>query len=391
MLRCLFIGLAVLQCARGWAQEGRGDVRFVWWNTENFFDPFDDSLTEDEEFLPWSPRHWTWERFERKTVNISRVIAATGGWKPPEIIGLAEIENKLVMHRLCRKSPLLKYNYQWIHEDSPDSRGIDVALMYLPSSFQPLHYAYHKAYEEKGIKTRDILYVKGLVAGGDTLHLILNHWPSRWGGILETEGRRAYAAACCRRLIDSIMHAGGRPCILIAGDFNDEATDNSIKKVLAIQSCREPDGPYPDSLIFKLERAQESHVEGSLNYDVEGSLKYQGRWYGFDQVFVSGHMLYSGNQLSIVSGKKQLSTIYGGKQLNSMHGQDARSGLFVMSDGLRIYQPAFLLERDDQYTGMKPRRTWIGYRYQDGFSDHLPVIVDLYTRDIKSRAVNGRK
>jgi len=345
--RIAIICAVMLPFAHLSGQEGRGDLRFVWYNVENFFDPFDDSLTEDEEFLPGSPRRWYWDRFERKTTNICKVIAATGGWRPPEIIGLAEVENNFVMHWLCRESPLLKYNYQWIHEDSPDSRGIDVALMYLPSAFQPLQYAYHRAFKDEGIATRDILHVTGLVHGRDTLHIILNHWPSRWGGVLETEERRKYVAGCCRRIIDSILGAGGRPNILIAGDFNDEPWDASIIQVLGVQPYPEQGNAAGGSGVCSLPLIPQGEKQ------VPGSLKYRGRWFLFDQIFVSSWLA----------------------------GRSTGEGLSVPAKGAAIYRFPFLMEKDVQWTGMKPRRTWIGYRYQEGFSDHLPVIVDLYIRE----------
>ena len=124
MISMLILGSGIIS-----AQDGRGDIRFVFYNVENLFDPFDDSLTQDEEFLPGGMRHWTWDRFLAKERKIFKVLASIGDWRPPEIIGICEVENRFVINWLIGKTPLLKYNYQVIHKESPDERGIDLALL----------------------------------------------------------------------------------------------------------------------------------------------------------------------------------------------------------------------------------------------------------------------
>ena len=327
---CLFPGHLL-------AQKARGDLRFVWYNVENLFDPFDDSLKADEEFLPWGMRHWTWQRFENKINRLYKVLASSGGWHPPELIGLCEVENNFVLYRLCRKSPLRKYGYRWIHHESPDRRGIDVALLYLPAAFHPLAHSWHEIdFADTNKFSRDILYVNGTVNIQDTLHLILNHWPSRWEGKLESEPARLAAALVARQLFDSIIQQSDRAGILLAGDFNDEISDPGIMDVLGVKSCR---SGFSDKLLY--------HLQEGRHAVVPGTLKYRGRWYSFDHIFASGGLL-SGNKLHI------------------------------FCDGLKIHAPAFLLERDTDWPGLKPYRTWHGYRYQPGFSDHLPVYVDLW-------------
>jgi hypothetical protein len=336
MLRIILFCGVVIQYAHLFAQEGRGDLRFVWYNVENFFDTFDDSLIQDEEFIQGGIRQWTWDRFEKKAGMIAKVLAGAGGWKPPDIIGLAEIENSFTLYKLCRETPLLKYEYNWIHKDSPDRRGIDIALMYLPGSFQPMDYSFHEVPLKSDERTRDILYVKGLVFGKDTLHLILNHWPSRWDGKLATEGKRKAAATICRMLVDSIVKSGSSPSLMIAGDFNDEPDDVSIRKTLGVRSLVNSGEPVLDSVLYELKSDADKRVRGSL--------KYRGRWYAYDQIFVSGSLTDS---------------------------------YLPSSPCMRIYRPDFLIERDDEWTGMRPYRTWRGYKYSGGFSDHLPVYVDL--------------
>lgn len=321
------------------AQEGRGDLRFVFYNVENLFDPFDDSLTADDEFLPAGGRRWTWNRFEENVNRIYKVLVALGGWEPPEIIGLCEIENHFVLHRLVTKTPLRKHEYRIIHRDSPDPRGIDVALLYRPGLFQPLYYRYYTVQAEEDLldPTRDILYVHGMINGKDSLHLFLNHWPSRWEGILESRPERVAAAWILRRLIDSLSDAGNKPRILVAGDFNDEMSDHSLKDILGVQYAG---NELNDSILYF---PGEEHALSR-----SGTLKYHGTWFGFDLILANGSLL-------------------------------ADSALFVRKDGFRVFAPGFLLEKDPQWLGLRPFRTYYGYRYAGGFSDHLPVFIDIFT------------
>lgn len=322
-------------------QESKEGLRFVFYNVENLFDPFNDSLTADEEFLPGGIRGWTWNRFEDKVNRIHKVLVAIGGWEPPELVGLCEVENLFVLHWLIHETPLRKYEYRIIHSESPDPRGIDVALLYRPDFYQPIQYHYYPV--PVGCShpdpTRDILYVRGILNGGDSLHLLINHWPSRWEGILESRPERLAAASVLRHIIDSLIMADQQCRILVAGDFNDELTDISLRDSLRVQHpvelCQE------DQLYFPCK---------SLKPGGAGSLKYRRRWYGFDLILANGALL-----------KDQ--------------------GLFVCKDGYRIFSPGFLLEDDPQWLGQRPFRTYRGYRYHGGFSDHLPVFIDIYTKE----------
>ena len=176
------------------------------------------------------------------------------------------------------------------------------------------------------------------------MHLLLNHWPSRWEGQLETEFRRRLAAQRCRFLIDSITRAENGPAILVSGDFNDEESDPSIRQILGVQSCGNKSTCILDTLLYSL--------SGYSGTKAGGSLKYRGRWYLFDQVFVSGSLLAEGGGTC--------------------------TGISVLCGGMKVYRPGFLMEKDVQWTGTKPFRTWNGYLYTGGFSDHLPVFVDLW-------------
>ena len=338
-----FLVLAGLLLPMSLFGQERGErLRFVFYNVENLFDPFDDSLTADEEFLPGGTRGWTWNRFEDKLNRIHKVLIAMGGWMPPDIIGLCEVENYMVLHRLVTETPLRKYEYRVIHEDSPDRRGIDVALLYRPGVFREIRYRYYKvsSMDSYSGPSRDILYVKGMLDEDRSLHMLLNHWPSRWGGTLESRPERLAVATVLRHILDSIFTQDIRAGIIVAGDFNDEITDTSLRDSLSAGlpgNLRSDDGLYLP-------------CEGQLP-GMPGSMKYRGRWYLFDLILVSRTLLED-------------------------------PGLCISREGYRVFTPEFLLEDDPQWLGSRPFRTYQGYRYHGGFSDHLPVYIDLVRNDV---------
>lgn len=334
MMKALFY-LCLIWSAGIFAQEGRGDLRFVFYNVENLFDPFDDSLTLDEEFLPGGGKHWSWQRFLEKENRIYKVLASAGGWNPPELIGLCEVENRFVLNWLTRKTPLLKYNYRVIHQDSPDERGIDVALLYIPSMFSPQEWRYIPV-KRLPEPTRDILYVRGLAMDRDTLHLVICHWPSRWEGILESLPERMETARTVRGLLDSLARTSPKARILVAGDLNDELSDISLSSILRVQT---PGPVLSDTILYNTGKRIQTE-------DIYGTLKYRGRWYEYDHIFASGSFITDTN-------------------------------LFVRSAGKEIYAPDFLLEKDPAWLGVRPFRTYRGYKYTGGFSDHLPVYIDI--------------
>jgi hypothetical protein len=324
-------------------QPAREGLRIAFYNVENLFDPFEDSLATDEEFGPGGIRGWTWERFESKLDRIHKVLVALGGWKPPELVGLCEVENYFVLHRLVRETALKKFEYRIIHRDSPDERGMDVALLYRPGSFHPeLIRCYPVTVPDPDPDpTRDILYVKGVLKEGQMLHLFVIHWPSRWGGTLASQSKRMAAAAVLRQCLDSIYKVELRPRILVAGDFNDELSNSSLRDGLGVKSGSET---CPDRGLYF------PQSKSAANYP--GSHKYRGRWYGFDLILVSRALLND-------------------------------PALQVHPDGFRIFAPGFLLEDDPVWLGKRPIRTYRGYRYMGGFSDHLPVYLDLVSVDQK--------
>ena len=320
------------------AENNEFQYRVMFYNVENLFDTFDDSLTADEEFTPSGTLHWTIKRYNTKLKNTCKVIIAAGSWRPPDIIGFCEIENRQVLQDLIGNTPLLKYPYRIVHENSPDRRGIDVALIY---NDQTVRYISSRTFgvNKKGLLTRDILYVK-VILRKDTCHFFVNHWPSRSAGQLETEPDRFAAAGLLKRLTDSLFYINASSKILIMGDFNDEPTDESLVGELNVQT----------SLMNPCSGELYNLTKSPSSGPVKGTLKYQGEWNNFDQIIASG---------SLLSDKR---------------------GISVDPDGFGILLNPFIVEVDQKYNGYKPYRTYNGYTYQGGFSDHLPVYLDLISR-----------
>ncbi|MBE9467638.1 MAG: hypothetical protein IMY72_04860 [Bacteroidetes bacterium] len=311
----------------------------MFYNCENFFNVTHDTLKIDDQFLPNGDHHWTWGKYNQKVKNIAKVITAVGGWTPPDIVGLCEVENRYCLESLTKFSPLEKLNYQIIHKESPDRRGIDVALLYQEKTFTPIstHFIQIDFSFDKDKKTRDILYVSGYTNKKDTLHIFVNHWPSRWGGQLESEQNRMFVASVLKNTVDSIFEKNKNANIVIMGDLNDEPDNKSVLETLKANSTFDnikSNELYNLSYYLQFEKNICSH-------------KYQGHWANLDQLIVSGNLLLK---------KQKLST-----SLNDAH----------------IFKVNFLLEKDDSYFGVKPFRTYIGFKYHGGFSDHLPVYLDL--------------
>jgi Endonuclease/Exonuclease/phosphatase family len=322
-------------------------IRIMFWNVENLFDPFDDSLTRDKEFTSQGIYRWTWSRFNRKLNNIYKVIIS-GGFELPDIIGLAEIENRWVLERLTRETPFSKFEYHIVHHDSPDVRGIDVALLYLPDSFRPIDTSFIPV---TGLKseddpTRDILYVKGIIRSRDTVNVFVNHWPSRYPGQAETLHKRKAAAQALKRITDSLFNADSLCRIIIMGDFNDEPQGASISETLGAFVIMGQLSDYSSEIIsFKANTL--FCLAPTVQNQISGTLKFEGRWYLFDQFIVSGGLLLETGSYKLLSHKSV------------------------------ILDHDFLFEPDEAYTGRKPYRTYNGYIYKGGYSDHLPILLNL--------------
>jgi hypothetical protein len=324
--------------AGAYPQDHSEEYNILFYNVENLFDVTNDPVTSDDEFTPEGSRRWTSRRFNRKIINLSKVILNSSGWEPPQMIALCETENRYVIEKLLAFTPLSHLEYNIIHKNSPDDRGIDVAFLYDPDVFNPIDYHYYPLTEGDGrlVKSREILYVSGVIGRSDTLHIFINHWPSRYSGLLESRELRILAARTLRSCVEKLYRDYINPKIVIMGDFNDQPGDKSIVEYLNVSPGNTN---YCADSIYNL----------SSDWSARdlGTTKYKTQWYVFDQIMVSGSLLIN------------------------------KSGLYTDKESARIINMPFLLEPDDRYGGVKPLRTYYGYEYKGGFSDHLPVILQL--------------
>ena len=308
------------------------DYTVMFYNVENLFDTEDDTTKNDEEFLRDGTRRWTASRYHRKLNSIARAIAAAGEWDLPSLIGLCEVENESVVKDLAYGTFLSAGNYGVIHRDSPDPRGIDLALLYRRDRFSVAEVRSWLPESEDAVpvSTRNLLYAR-IVAGGDYLHLIICHLPSRRGGMLAAEGLRSRVAQLVGEKVDSIQtHNKGMEPVIVMGDFNSSPDD-------LLMSGLEATGRL-------VNLAAEPAAGG------KGSYRYQGIWEMIDQVLVSPAM-------------------------------EDSTGVWLAPPGcFRVVEAPFLLTEDETYPGQKPFPTYGGYRYSGGYSDHLPVAVKLIHR-----------
>jgi predicted extracellular nuclease len=327
------LSLLLLFLIKGYPQDATPhSVRLMFYNVENLFDIYDDTLTEDEEFLPEGLRRWNYQRYNRKVNSLYKTILAAGEWEPPAVAAFCEIENRKVLEDLVYSTNLSKYDYDIVHEDSPDERGIDVCLIYRKEMAEIIDYSYLSTLVVTGneFRTRDVLYSRFLI-NGDTIHLFVNHWPSRRGGVLAGEVQRIKIAEMVRKKVDSIFTASySNAQIIIMGDFNATPED----RVMSILAGKADNG---SSLV---------NLSKTLP-DGTGTYRYMGTWEIIDQVIVSN---------ALINGNARVFT---------------ESGL------LQVFRPDFLMKTDLKYPGSSPYSTYSGYRYQGGYSDHLPVLLDL--------------
>ena len=294
-----------------------GFLTLVELNCENMFDCQHDSLKDDTEWMADGKRKWTPARYWRKLNHIGQEILSCQQEGVPDLVALVEVENDSCLFDLTRRSLLRGAGYEYLMTESPDVRGIDVALLYQPMTFRPICYDYLDVKPLEGMRsTRDILYVQGETLNSDTLHIFVVHAPSRYGGEKQTRPNRQLVVD---RVMNVVRQLPADAKVIIAGDFNDEATDPALRFL-------EDNGLHNIT------------AKATGSHGAKATYRYQGFWQSIDHVFVSTVLLNSVEQTFI---------------------NDA----------------PFLLEEDKKYGGVKPLRTFNGYRYQRGFSDHLPLVV----------------
>lgn len=285
------------------------------WNLENYFDPADDPATADEAFTPGGEHHWTRRKYEAKRNLIAKTIIASAerfGGRMPAIVGLCEVENAKVLKALVEDSPLAAQRYRSVHRESPDPRGIDVALLYDPERVRLLDFEFITI---KEFATREILYAK--VALPDTVHIFVNHWPSKYSGAKASEARRQAVCTALLYKLDSLHRSDSAAAVLLMGDFNATPREPSVMRLT---------------------------TEGDLKNITPkkgGTIRFKGKWEMIDQMLASP------------AAAQKIGPA-------------------------EVFRPAFLLEDDKSFMGKKPRRTNVGPRYNAGASDHLPIIADIY-------------
>lgn len=324
----------------GQAQKVFSVRSIAFYNVENLFDTKNDSLIFDDERTPDGKYHWTNLRYERKIEHISKVLSKIGSdvtKTSPDIIGLCEVENLAVIKDVIHHKNLNDKGYGIVHFDSPDRRGIDVALLFKKSAFLPSSFKSHRLllFDDLGerIYTRDQLVVGGIL-DNEAFYFIVNHWPSRRGGVIKSQPNRVRAALLNKRIIDSIQKLNPEAKIISMGDLNDDPRDDSLKKVL---KTKEKINQLDSTSLFN--PMEKLYKKGF------GTLAYRDKWNLFDQFFMTPNLI-----------------------------AEEKSSFSFWKVG--IYAPSYLKTLEGKYKGY-PLRTYSGGSYTGGYSDHFPVYLFL--------------
>ena len=307
--RLILMVLFSIECGFLFAQE---PLTIISYNVENLFDCQHDTLKNDYSFLPDGDHHWTYHKYQTKLDRIAQVVVNISGWESAALVGLCEVENARCLRDLCYR--LKRFHYQYVHYESEDERGIDVALLYDSTKVKVLDSRPLRV-DLNEDNTRDILYVKVLLHERDTMYAMVCHLPSRLGGGAATEWKRLQAKQVIQQQIDSILHQQPQANIVVMGDMNDEA---------------------------KNDLSGMSNQMVALEQAGQGTHKYQGVWSCLDQYYVSKEL------------KDRVS--------------------------VQIYSPEWLLEEDNKYLDYQPKRTFVGFRYHGGYSDHMPIVLTIYNK-----------
>lgn len=317
----------------------QSNFRVMFYNVENLFDTINNPQKNDDDFLPDGNLRWNQYRYWKKLNAISQVIDSINSGYPPALIGLCEIENESILFDLTKRSKLRKHKYNYIITKSDDPRGINVALLYQRDDIKIT-----EAHEYKPVfiglpesPTRNILHVTGQIENGSILDIFVCHFKSRVGGIKKTNPYRLQTAQLLKQKADSIINIRKQSYIIIMGDFNDYPDNESMRKILDGHS---KNSEIKDRLLYNMFLNETNNKE-------KGSYRYRQRWIFPDQFIVNGNFLKNKGVVKI---------------------KDNRAN---------VYRANFLLEDDPKYGGKKPYRTYSGFKYKGGYSDHLPIYFDL--------------
>lgn len=308
----------------------------MFWNVENAFWPEDDPQSDDDEFTPDGTRHWTHARLRQKLLQLTRVILAAGNGRAPMLVGLAEVEGDSVMHYWTHHTPMWDQHYSYLVTQGPDRRGIQTALLYNPSDFRLVSWQGHTVTLPEGTRpTRQILHAAGRLVSGDTLDVLVCHLPSRLGGARQSRPSRDAAHHQIMHIADSLQRVRTHASIIIMGDMNDMPSERTMWW-----------GSDFSNLMLPLQKALKRHPSQM------GSHKYQGQWSFLDQFIVNRNLFVT------------------------------MSADTTSASHLHISQPRslalpFMLVDDEAHLGHRPGRSYYGYQYEGGYSDHLPILLDL--------------
>lgn len=313
----------------------------AFYNLENLFDTI--QQPNDSEYTPNGPNKWDTQKYQNKLNNMGYAISQLALERcpiGPALIGISEIENKTVVEDLVRNKHIINRNYQIVHYDSPDRRGVDVGMIYNPKLFTLEASQSRTLYipTMPDFKTRDQLVVRGRIAG-DMVHVVVNHWPSRRGGEDRSSPLREAAAALTRSISDSVQRIHPETKVIIMGDLNDDPSNKSCSVIL--DAKRKMKDVKKNGLYNPF---WDIHKSGT------GSLAYQGQWNLFDQIIISENLL----------------------------GNDRSTLKFWNAE---VFNRDFLKQQEGQYKGY-PHRTHAGGVYLNGYSDHFPTIIYL-VREVK--------
>lgn len=340
-----FVLSIVFQLNMTYSQDSQYHVACVgFYNLENLFDTIDAPDINDQDFLPNGAYNYGTKIYTQKMHNMARVISELGTDITPDgvaILGVAEVENDKVLQDLVNDPAIAGRKYSIVHYDSPDERGIDVGLLYQPKYFRvigsrPIHLTLTLP-DGKTDYTRDVLYVTGMIES-DTVHIMVNHWPSRRGGESASQPYRAAAAQICRDVSDSLLNLNPEARIIIMGDLNDDPISPSVKDVLKAGFDRK-----------KMKKDGLYNVMYDFYKNGIGTLAYQDSWNLFDQMIIS------------------------------------RSLAKLKSDDYHLFQSAvfnkpYMVQKTGQFKGY-PLRSFVGNDWMNGFSDHFPVYMFLVKKN----------
>lgn len=284
-----------------------------FYNAENLFDTLKDVGKLDGEYLPTSEKQWNTQKYNRKLHHLSQTILALNTWQGADIIGLCEVENSNVLNDLVNHPILKKQTYAFVHFESSDKRGIDVSMLYKSTKFTPITAEGIEVELPNKHPTRLILYVQGITSNQDTLHLFINHWPSNYSGVFESQVSRMAVSRKLKQRIQTIITQNSNAKLIVMGDFNNEPNNPSITNLL--------------------NRNLSVYPKGNTH-------KYQEEWSQLDFFIIS-------------------------------------SSVELILHQSKVYKPNWLLEKDQRFLGQHPYRTFQGKNYLGGYSDHLPIKMNL--------------